>query len=365
MSASLHREVTDFLKGYGAKNVRIVPGGKHPRIYYNFKGEEHFTVVPGTASDHRAIANQLADIKRELGAPVLAPVLQKRKLEDMTPKQAVRGNDGPRHFAPFVNAPGSFEMLSLHDLKIDERYQRKVNKAAVERIARNWSWPSCGVLLVSRREQPAGGGYYVFDGQHRLEAARLSASSSWGQEIQALPCLVFNALPFKDEAIGFLGANTERRVMYLSHQYNALIVAGDEVALKAEELAQVAKRKISHQASPTTISCVARVMQSIRTDEAALRRVWPVICALLQGVIFHERIVKGVFELERRMPDNRSLAETRFMERLLTIGADTIIREIRNVAAIEGNAGQRVVAMGVCRAFNKGNKAPLRISFDR
>jgi hypothetical protein len=366
MSIDLQREVVDYLKGYGAKNIRVVPSGKHPRIKFNFKGEEKFTVVPSTASDHRAIANQLADIRRKLGPPVPPPTLVKRKLEEMMPAVAVqqpkRGTDGPRHFAPFSNAPGSFEMVPLRDLHVDERYQRIVNKGAVARIARNWSWPSCGVLLVSKRHDDR---YFIFDGQHRWEAAKLSTGEPWGQEIPALPCLVFEALPLKDEAINFLGANTERRVMYLAHQYNALLMSGDALAKKAEELAEVAKRKVSVTAGPNTISCISRVMQSLRTDEEALRRVWPTICALMEGRLFHERIVKGVFELERRMPDGLSLSERRFLARLLSVGADTILREIKNIVAIEGNAGQRVVAMGVARAYNRGNKAPLRINFDR
>ncbi len=378
MANELHREVSDFLKDYGAKNIRVVPGGKHPRIAFNFKGEEQFTVVPSSASDRRSLANQLADIKRKLGPPLSEPVLRKRRLEEMMPQPQPQpqpqttiktgprqhGNNGstePRHFTPFANAPGEFAMLPLRELHVDERYQRTLNKRAVERVAKNWSWPACGVLLVSRRPD---GRYYIFDGQHRWESAKASAGAKWGKEIEALPCLVFNDLSFKDEAKGFLGANTERRAMYVAQQYNALIVAGDPMALKARELVQVAKREVAMGAGPKTISCISGIIRALRLDEAALRRVWPVICAVLEGRLFHERVVKGLFHLERRMPEGRSLSEPRFIERLLSVGAEAILRSIRDAVAIEGTASTRVVAMGVLRAFNKGNRAPLRVQID-
>lgn len=355
MGMELQREITDFLKEWGAKNIRLVAGGKHPRLYYNWKGEEKFTVFPGSASDTRALGNQIADLKRQLGEPIPKPTLQKRTLDTMLPKAT---SSTPRHFTPFINAPGEFKMVPLDKLHVDPQYQRDLMPKTVERIARNWSWPACGVLLVSER---ANGMYYAFDGQHRFEAARLSKNSDWGTPIDALPCLVFAALPFKDEAKAFLGANTERRPMYIAQQFKALVIVGDPVAKKAQELVSVAKRTVSQASGPKTISCVSRIIRCLRADEQALRRVWPLCCKLMEGRGFHERLMTAIFELERRMPEGHSLAETRIQDRLVNIGPDIILRNVQDVMAIEGNRGTRAAAMGVLRAYNKGHKSPLRI----
>lgn len=62
-----------------------------------------------------------------------------------------------------------FAVVALDELHIDESYQRPLQNH-VKIIARDWNPTKCDPLKINFRED---GNLYVWDGQHRLEAARL------------------------------------------------------------------------------------------------------------------------------------------------------------------------------------------------
>lgn len=73
-------------------------------------------------------------------------------------------------------------------LLLDERYQRTQSAVKVAVMASKWSWQACGCILVAHRKVPSAVKFYVFDGGHRVAAAKKLA------EITTLPCLVFEAM---------------------------------------------------------------------------------------------------------------------------------------------------------------------------
>jgi len=96
---------------------------------------------------------------------------------------------------------GKASYLSKDVLQFDTSYQRPEITAFVWHIARNFSWKLFGTVSVSQR---INGEYFVFDGQHRVLAARLR------DDIDNIPCLVFNLDGVSEEAEAFLDLNTER-----------------------------------------------------------------------------------------------------------------------------------------------------------
>jgi hypothetical protein len=57
-----HRAVVKYLREAGAGNVRIKPGGKHPRCIYTWFHKEYFYVLPSSPGDnyhgqHKAISH--------------------------------------------------------------------------------------------------------------------------------------------------------------------------------------------------------------------------------------------------------------------------------------------------------------------
>jgi hypothetical protein len=65
-----HKRLTAFLRSIGCVHCRVRQGGaRHPRIAFSYRGENFIVTVPGTPSDHRGIANQIAAIRRQLIPP--------------------------------------------------------------------------------------------------------------------------------------------------------------------------------------------------------------------------------------------------------------------------------------------------------
>jgi hypothetical protein len=260
-------------------------------------------------------------------------------------------------FVPVKNEPGELVMVSKLRLHVDHRYQRtKLSQDRIARIAANWSWVSCGTLLVCRRTATD---FWIIDGQHRWEGAKRVRS------VTDLPCLCFKLDDVKDEAIGFLAANTERRPPTLAEQFKALLIAGDPLAEHIKELADQAERGITAPAGSTTISCIGELMRWSYQDRPALDRAWPVIVKLCEGRALMARTVKGLVALERRMPQGQTLNGQRWGQRIIATGYDDIHAGMKNMVAIENHSGERVLGEGVQRAINRGLRDPLVIDWAR
>lgn len=259
----------------------------------------------------------------------------------------------PRHIVPLKNTPGELIRLDKKELHVDAKYQRKVNFNAVTRIANSWSWIACGTLTISFRKN--GTGYFIVDGQHRWEAAKLLA------EVKDLPCLAFELDSIEDEARGFLANNTERRIPDMTDRFNALLLSGDPVTKVVDELARQAGRTVGKPSDKTHLACVSTVMEAVRTDEHTLRKVWPLISKLQQDQPLVARVIMGIFTLERYMPGNYSLTDRKLYDRLMHIGSEPIQQSISAMVAIEGHGGARTYAQGVLRAINKGMRAPIKV----
>lgn len=111
------------------------------------------------------------------------------------------------------------------ELQIDDSYQRSLeaesSKSLIRRIAQHWNWDLCQPLAVARR---VGGGLFVIDGQHRLEAARLRG------DIAQLPCVIVEYASAADEAASFVHLNQQRRPLTKLDIFKAAVASDDPEA---------------------------------------------------------------------------------------------------------------------------------------
>jgi hypothetical protein len=235
-------------------------------------------------------------------------------------------------------------MLSKSRLGIDEQYQRKVNDRLIARIVSNWSWVACGVISVSTRDN--GKTWFIVDGQHRWRAAKFIGN------IDELPCLCFALDTVRDEAIGFLAANAERRLPSLADQFKALLLTGDPNAVAMDKMATAYSRQIKAPASPTTVSCVSDFMRCLQANRAAMERVFPIMAEMCRGRIMPGRLFRAMHGLERRITSG-SLSDERWRKRVVSVGLDEVLDSVRAITLIEHNAGDRACAQGLLRAINK------------
>lgn len=111
-----------------------------------------------------------------------------------------------------------FAVVALDELHIDESYQRSLQNH-VKIIARDWNPTKCDPLKINFRED---GKFYVWDGQHRLEAARLRG-------IKYLLCDITVGLTQEQEAslFGCQGIGIKKPDPY--DIFKANVCAGEEI----------------------------------------------------------------------------------------------------------------------------------------
>lgn len=112
-----------------------------------------------------------------------------------------------------------YKRLPVKELVVDERYQRPLDQARVERIAQNFEPALFGALDVSRRNGKAA----VWDGQHRLAVAKIL-------KLDAVPCLEHTDLTPEREAELFVEAQRARRGINQVDRFKARLFHGDEDA---------------------------------------------------------------------------------------------------------------------------------------
>ena len=147
-------------------------------------------------------------------------------------------------FAPAKGIAPRIEQRDLGDLLIDKAYQRmiegKQSQDHIRNIAENWDWRLLSPLTVSHRDGSYGApGFFVIDGQHRLEAARLRG------DISSLPCMISRFESFEAEAMAFVNINSARRQVTALDRYHARIAAGEEKALHIKEIVEAADLKVT------------------------------------------------------------------------------------------------------------------------
>jgi len=141
-------------------------------------------------------------------------------------------------FPPVKGTPPTVEWSRCDGLQIDHGYQRMIegrqSQRLIKSIAENWDWRLLSPLTVSHRDGRYGEpGFFVIDGQHRLEAARLRG------DIASLPCIISKFESYEAEALAFVNINSARRQVTALDRYHARVAAKEELALKIKDVVEM------------------------------------------------------------------------------------------------------------------------------
>ncbi|MEK7342466.1 MAG: DUF6551 family protein [Pseudomonadota bacterium] len=136
----------------------------------------------------------------------------------------------PQYDAPKGSLP-VLQYLSPAQLQVDATYQRSIengqSRNLIAKIAREWDWQLCGVLVVSRRGDE---GLFVVDGQHRQQAALIRS------DISQLPCVVETYASAQEEAAIFAKLNRQRTPLKALDIFKAAVAGKDPEACKLMSL---------------------------------------------------------------------------------------------------------------------------------
>lgn len=119
-----------------------------------------------------------------------------------------------------------FLEIPLTSMQVDhEMYQRPLQRH-VRTIAKNWNDDKCDPLMVNYRTD---GYFYLIDGQHRYEAARMRG-------LESLVCCVFVGLTLKEEADLFTEQNEGTKKLSPFDTYKANLCRGETIDTQIQEV---------------------------------------------------------------------------------------------------------------------------------
>lgn len=135
----------------------------------------------------------------------------------------------------------AYKRVPVESLYVDDRYQRPVDESRIKRMAAHFDEALVGALEVSQRN--GTGSYAVFDGQHRLEAAKLAG-------LKNIPCLIHKGLVPEEEATLFVALQRQRKTINPIDRFRARVFTNDETALMVEEIAEACGYQIADSRRP-------------------------------------------------------------------------------------------------------------------
>ncbi len=168
-----------------------------------------------------------------------------------------------------------FARIPVAKLFVDQvNYQRDLKPKNVARITQGgWNERRAGALQVNERED---GRFAVYDGQHRLEAAKALG-------IAEVPCMVSSGMTIEQEAQAFISCNRDRQPPDWIDYLHAMVGAKDPEAIAILATIHRHKFRLSRaKGEPNVISAGKALshssdtygLKALDTALGALRTAW-------------------------------------------------------------------------------------------
>jgi hypothetical protein len=135
-----------------------------------------------------------------------------------------------RELAEVQGARPTLEMARVGDIQVDPGYQRHIKHAHLRRMVNGFDWNLFFAIGVNQRSE---GGLYVFDGQHRVMAAR----ECFGED-ERVPAIIMHGLCRDEEARLFYALQTTRSPLFPIDRFNAQVERGELPALEIQRIVQ-------------------------------------------------------------------------------------------------------------------------------
>lgn len=168
--------------------------------------------------------------------------------------------------AKITTAMPVYKVLPLDVLRVDECYQRELNRKSlqlIKKIVNEWSWNAFKPLIVARD----GAFYDIIDGQHTAVAAATHGG------IPALPAMVVEANTQIEQADSFARQNRDRiRVSPLQLHF-ADLAAGKDAALLLQEVCEAAGVVVLRYAPHASKGFEAGQTISVQAIDALIKRI--------------------------------------------------------------------------------------------
>ena len=180
---------------------------------------------------------------------------------------------------------------------ITDRYQRPLNQSRVKKIVKNFNPLLVNPIKVSRRN----GKYYVFDGQHTLNAL---VNMNGGKHLN-VDCKIYEGLSYEDEAELFAAQNGDSRAVTSAEKISALYEAKDVDVIDMKET--IEKLGITFAFSGASgankVVCVTTVYKIVKESSCEkLAEILKIILDIWGGEngSFRKEIVNAIYLFDKK-----------------------------------------------------------------
>lgn len=214
-----------------------------------------------------------------------------------------------------------FAVVALDELHIDESYQRALQNH-VKIIARDWNSTKCDPLKINFRED---GLFYVWDGQHRLEAARLRG-------IKYLLCDITVGLTQEQEAelFGCQGVGIKKPDPY--DIFKANVCAGEEIDTAIKNMCDDYDLLVNRNNKKAgNLSCLTLVRDIFKHGEED-RKYFEWVLELLHKARWNEfpqshchRVVNSLYEIRKSFGEENEFVQRKLVTYLKKTNPDELL----------------------------------------
>lgn len=247
-----------------------------------------------------------------------------------------------------IGHPGKQTMLHKSLLNIDQSYQRPASHGKILKIAATFSWVAFGVAMVNQR---ADGSYYVFDAQHRVEAAKMRS------DITMIPCIVHQIGGKEEESKAFKDINVNRNALRYIEKFNAMLVHNDPIAHQIGGLLAAHGYEVIKCRKPGRyISCLSLIARLLEEDADMLHRIFPVVVDAAHGGFILDHVLQAFWYIEKF--GNFSMTDPKWRERVKKHTPDEYEQAIVKAKAAFASGGMKRWAEGIVDVLNKAVRGP-------
>lgn len=248
------------------------------------------------------------------------------------------------------------EWIEISKLEAHPTVQRPLDKRRVATLAAQWDPQLCKPLGVV----PHGVKYYVYDGQTRLEAARMT----YGTNSQVLPCIVDETLSEGDEAKLFLGWNNTKTVKPYD-KWLVRRIAEDDIVVNIEKILSGLNLHIvsspHHAGGIRAVAALERIYMRPDGPNTLVRTLTVLKEAWGDTHDAYDALtLQGVAMVMQQFPEEITVKE--LAHKMSKHGhASALIGEARTLARVQHMSVPRAVAYKVVAIWNKGRGAKSKL----
>jgi hypothetical protein len=240
--------------------------------------------------------------------------------------------------------------IEMEKIRVDASYQRPLKERRVAQILREFTWAQFGTLMLVDQ---GDGSFTVYDGQHRLEAAKRHPG------IDVVPAAIVKLDQAFEEAQSFLGVNLNRSAISTVEKYYAGLEAGDETMMRICSVLEEAGCEVvpagTKSPAPNRTSSISAIERAINAygDKAVTQACLTLVAAWSKDVgALNGSLIQALARLYRN--NKHMIDEARLVTKLRSKDRKILTADAEALRKMGGGDAPLALAKAIVEIYNKG-----------